>query len=79
MNIQVTVKANSKSKKLVEVDDSNFVAYVRSSAIEGRANEEMIEMIAEKFDVPKSYVEIVRGEKNPKKLVEVQIEEEPER
>ena len=79
MNIQVTVKANSKQKKLVEVDEENFVAYLHSPAVEGKANKELILMLAAKFDVPKSFISIVRGEKTNKKFVEIQLEEDSER
>ncbi len=72
MNIQVTVKAKSKVQKLVEVEENSFIAYLKAPAIEGRANEELRKILADKFDVPKTRVDIIRGEKSHIKVVEIQ-------
>lgn len=74
MKIQVTVKTKSKSPKLIEMEENTFTAYLRSPAVEGKANAELIQMLADKFDVPKSRVEIVRGEQSHIKQVEIQNE-----
>lgn len=73
MNIQVTVKPKSKVQKLVEVDETTFVAYVRSPAIEGRANAELIRLLADKFGVPQTRLEIIQGENSRVKLVEIRV------
>lgn len=56
------------------MDESTFIAYVKSPAVEGKANKELIEILADKFDVPKSRIEIVQGEQSHIKLVEIQNE-----
>lgn len=72
MKIQVTVKPKSKSQKVVKINETTFVANVKSPALEGKANRELIELIAEVFDVPKGCVEIVRGENSRIKFLEIQ-------
>ncbi|MBI4398992.1 MAG: YggU family protein [Candidatus Omnitrophica bacterium] len=74
MNIQVTVKTKAKVQKLIELEENQYSAHVKSPAIEGKANQELVRLLAEKFGVPKSRVEIVRGEKSRLKLVEIQNE-----
>ena len=49
---------------------------VAAPAVDGKANEELLEFLAEFFGVKKSYVSILRGEKGKEKTV--QIEGRPE-
>ena len=42
---------------------------LRSPPIEGRANEELIELLADTFSIPKSHITILRGETSRKKLI----------
>ena len=41
---------------------------VQAPAVEGRANSALIEFLADKFDVPKSYIELVSGELSRSKV-----------
>ena len=41
---------------------------VHAPPVEGRANSALIEFLADKFDVPKSYVELVSGELSRSKV-----------
>ncbi len=41
---------------------------VQAPAVEGRANSALIEFLADKFGVPKSYVELVSGELSRSKV-----------
>jgi hypothetical protein len=42
---------------------------VQAPAVEGRANSALIEFLAEKFGVPRSYVELVSGESSRSKVL----------
>lgn len=44
---------------------------VHAPALEGRANEELCEFLAETLDLPKRAVFLVQGEKSRQKLIEV--------
>ncbi len=41
---------------------------VQAPAVEGRANSALVEFLADKFDVPKSYIELVSGELSRSKV-----------
>ena len=64
--ISITVKANVKENRI----DLPKV-FVREPAKEGRANEAVIKLLAEYFDIPKSRIKIVSGLKSKKKIVEI--------
>jgi hypothetical protein len=60
--VVVTVKPGSSRGPLVEVaDDGSLTVYVRERAIDGKATEAAIRVLAEHFGLPKSRVELVSG------------------
>jgi hypothetical protein len=74
MKVMVTVKPGSKKGPLVEADSlGGLLVYVRKSAVEGKANKAVIELLAKYYKVPKSLVEVVSGHNSKHKVVEVDI------
>jgi uncharacterized protein len=59
--IQVKVKPNSRIRALEPVDGGTWLARLRSPPVDGKANEELIALVAEHFKCPKSAVSIQRG------------------
>jgi len=66
MRISITVKANAKENKI-----NLPKVFVKEPAKEGRANEAVIKLLAEYFDIPKSRIKIASGLKSKKKIVEI--------
>lgn len=58
-------------KDFIEINKDEMVVGIISEPQKGKANKELIEKISKHFDVPKSNVRIISGEKSRKKLVEV--------
>lgn len=71
MRITITVKPNSKQVPLVVNNGGDIVVYVRQQAIGGRANEAVINLLAEYYDVPKTRVTIIKGHSTHRKVIEV--------
>ncbi|MBD2691602.1 DUF167 domain-containing protein [Anabaena catenula] len=71
MQKTVKVKPNSKQQKIVEQEDGSLIVNLKSPPVDGKANEELIKLLAEKFDVPKSYIRIKSGLSSRQKLVEI--------
>lgn len=71
MKIFVKVKANAKQARMERLDESHFAAWVKAPPIEGRANKAVIELAAGYFQVPKSHVEIISGQKSKQKTLEI--------
>ncbi|WP_413199453.1 DUF167 domain-containing protein [Nostoc piscinale] len=74
MQKRVKVKPNSKQQKVEEQADGSLTVYLKSPPIDGKANEELIKVLADKFDVPKSYVSIKSGLSSRQKLIEIKTE-----
>ena len=68
--IEVKVIPNSK-KRIVIKDNEKFKVYVKKPAVDNKANEDAVELLAEFFNVKKSNIKIVKGEKSRNKLIEV--------
>ena len=51
MRITVTVKPGSKKGPLVEEVDGNYLIYVAERAVDGKANEALIKILAEHLNL----------------------------
>ncbi|MEG0363314.1 MAG: DUF167 domain-containing protein [Aurantimicrobium sp.] len=71
MRVVVRVKPGSSKGPLVESDEEGLVVFVREKAIDGAANEGVIKLMADHFDVPKSRVRVVRGHTARIKQIEI--------
>ncbi|NDJ24160.1 hypothetical protein GS682_21425 [Nostoc sp. B(2019)] len=71
MQKKVKVKPNSKQQKIEEQPDGSLIVYLKSPPVDGKANEELIKLLAEKFDVSKSYIKIKTGLSSRQKLIEI--------
>lgn len=72
MQIQARLKPNSRHRQeVVEDNDGSFTIYVKSPAIEGRANKEAIELLAKYFKTPKSQIRLAKGLKSKLKIFEI--------
>ena len=74
MQKKVKVKPNSKQQKIEEQPDGSLSVHLKSPPVDGKANEELIKLLSEKFDVPKSYIRIKSGLSSRQKLVEIDTE-----
>lgn len=54
MQKRVKVKPSSKHQSIEEELDGSFTVHLKSPPVDGKANEELVKVLAERFDVPKS-------------------------
>lgn len=74
MKISVKVKTNCTppaSGARVGKSGEVYDLYLKSSPIEGRANKEVIDLLSDYFDIPKSLIKISKGLKSKNKVVEI--------
>ncbi|TAJ81226.1 DUF167 domain-containing protein [bacterium] len=69
--IWITVKPQAKREEVKKTAEGEYAASVHAPAREGKANEALVELLADHFSVPKSSVKIIRGQTGRKKLVEI--------
>lgn len=71
MQKRVKVKPNSKQQKIAEEPDGSLIVNLKSPPVDGKANEELIKLLADKYDVPKSFITIKSGLTSRQKLIEI--------
>lgn len=69
--IQVKVKPNARVSALEEVDGGTWLAHLKSPPVDGKANKELIALIARHFGCSKSSVSIKSGASGRTKLVRI--------
>ena len=69
--IAVRVKPKSRRPRIELASDGALVAHLKAPPVEGRANQELLERLAEHLAVPKSRLRIRSGASSRSKLVEI--------
>ena len=71
MKITVKVKAGAKQAKIEKLSDNSFSVWVKEKPRDGKANYAVREALADYFNIPKSRVTLLSGEKSKSKLFEI--------
>lgn len=71
MKITIRVKPNARKNEVEKIAENQFVVSVTARPVEGRANERVIEVLAEYFRKPKRNFSIVRGKARRDKTIEI--------
>jgi len=69
--IQVKVKPRARISAIEDAGDGTFIAYVKSGPVDGRANEELTELVARHFGCSKAAVSIKSGASARTKLLRI--------
>ena len=67
--IQVKVTPRSRESSLTQLEDGTWVAKLKSPPVDGKANKELIDLVAERFGCSKAAVTIKAGASGRRKLV----------
>lgn len=70
--IQVRVKPNGRTSSLEQAADGTWLAQLKSPPVDGKANEELIALVAKRFECRKSAVTIKSGASGRMKLVRIE-------
>jgi uncharacterized protein (TIGR00251 family) len=72
MTLRVRVKPNARVCGLEKTSDGTWVARVKSPPVDGKANDELVRLIAEHFSVRRAQVSIRAGASSRMKLVQIE-------
>lgn len=75
MILHLTVKPGSRKDEFSVEQDGSIKVKIKEQPIEGKANKYLVNYLSSVFDVPKSRIEILKGENNPHKKVSIEIDE----
>lgn len=69
--LSLRVKPNARHARLTEQADGTWLAEVNEPPVDGKANEAVIALVAGRFGVPKSRVDIKSGAASRLKRVQI--------
>ncbi|MDP2951540.1 MAG: DUF167 domain-containing protein [bacterium] len=81
MLIKIKVFTNAKKQQVIEKENSADIksagfayvleAYVKAKPQEGKANQEVLSLLASHFETPLKNLKILRGHKAPNKIIKL--------
>ena len=74
--INIKISPNAKKKKKIKTDNETKVK-ITAQPVDGKANKALVEFLSKFFKIPKTSIQIVKGEtsKDKKILIKTNIEE----
>ena len=70
--LSIKVKPNARTSSLEQAEDGTWLATLKSPPVDGKANAELIALVAQRFRCPKAAVSIKSGAGGRMKLVRVE-------
>lgn len=71
MRISIRVTARAKSNEVIHEGENRYRVRVTAPPVEGRANEQVIEVLAEYFHKPKRKIVILKGGSARDKIIDI--------
>ena len=73
MSRVISVKAVSQATKneVVKLDENSYKVLVTAPPVKGRANQAIIELLANYFRVPKSTISLISGLRSRRKILKI--------
>ena len=72
VTLQIKVKPRARVSELTQAADGTWVARLKAPPVDGKANEELVALVAEEFRCRKAAVTIKAGASGRTKLVRVE-------
>jgi uncharacterized protein len=70
--LDIRVRANAKQNKVGGEIAGRLIVFVQAPAVDGKANEAVLKVLAEHFEVRARDIKIIRGETNRDKTIEIE-------
>lgn len=61
MFIKVKAFPQSREQKIIEKEENFFEIYVREKPIQNQANQAVLKVLAEYFNIPKDNIKLIKG------------------
>ncbi|MFA5777317.1 MAG: DUF167 domain-containing protein [Parcubacteria group bacterium] len=71
MIIYIKVIPKSSRNKIEKISEGEYKAWITAPPVQGKANEALVKILADYFDVSKSQVNIIGGKTAKTKIVEI--------
>ncbi|HEY9648087.1 MAG TPA: DUF167 domain-containing protein [Chroococcidiopsis sp.] len=69
--LRVKVKTNAKTQSIQRMDEGGLLVHLKSPPVDGKANAELIQLLAQEFNLARASIRIKSGLSSRHKLVEI--------
>lgn len=69
--LEVQVKPNARQQRIEKTETGLWIVHLQSPPVDGKANQELMRLLAKELGVPKSRLHIKAGTHSRRKLIEV--------
>lgn len=73
--VKLKISPNASKNEIIKTDDGVKVK-ITAQPVEGKANKALIEFLSKHFKIPKSSIEILRGETSKEKTLLIKISDD---
>ena len=71
MDLFIKAQPNSRNDKVEKIDNNHFIISVKEPPIKGRANQAIIKVLGEYFNISFSKIKIIAGFKSREKILRI--------
>jgi uncharacterized protein (TIGR00251 family) len=71
MKISILVKTKAKENGVEKINDNNYIVRTKKMPVEGKANESVIKILANFFNIAPSRIQIISGKRSKRKIIEI--------
>ena len=72
--LSVKILPNSSKNEIIKNDDGSIKVKLTAQPIEGKANKVLLEFLSKQFKIPKTSMEIVKGQTSKDKTISIKTE-----
>lgn len=76
LKIKLKISPNSSKNEIIKNEDGTIKVKITAQPIEGKANKALVEFLSKEFKIPKSSIEIVKGDTSKEKTILFYISDE---
>ena len=76
LKIQLRISPNASKNEIIKNEDGTVKIKITAQPVEGKANKALIEFLSKEFKIPKTSMEIVKGDSSKDKTLLFKIEDE---
>ena len=73
MKINIRVIPKAKLNKIEKIADNDYKVWMTTAPVDGKANQVLIKLLSKFFEIKKSQIEIVSGNKNRNKIINLDL------
>lgn len=71
MKYTIKIQPNAKKNEIIETKNDFLKIKIKAIPEHGKANQELIKFLSKYFKVPKSNIEIIKGQNTRNKIIEI--------